>query len=1140
MPMPVEQYNELIKDIEKEKIPGYELENALTSGLYDNLTEEQTIKLYVSILKTNRYLYPVIKGLSKNEAKLNRTLLKEDPFFVFIIGQDCLTSDMWHVVLAKIPQLLTFVPAHFFDPSQSANLPILELVPQIIEDARLNNRLDHIPEHYRDNEELCLEIIQNDFMQIKYVPLSVLSSASFMANDAVQLALQRLREAVSKDWKLIEYSNLPAIIIDESTAIAAANQNWQALNYIPKTIFTSNPQGFTQAIEAFIKYLEEKSSKGNYNSREALNEIPLHCRTLEVCLKGLELHYQAFRYFPKEICNSNFVNRCRKNSFFGRYILTELGDYAKTTMLTDNEYEQICLDVLQKEIDQFANIPYVYRNLSLCLKLADNLNPKFLSFIQDYSHNAKLSLEEYRQVVLTSISKQITAVDSPFLASLNRQVLDSDLWLALLKKDGLALQYLSLYGPADLRAEELAMLQQSAVTTNGEALSFIEPEKRSYAICWHAINNNPKVISYLFDYQKSGLKEKEFMTLCSVAVSKDDEAILSIPFQFRDFNLWEKAINRNGLKLKELIEFYEGGNPTKITENQFKQLCLKAITTDAEAFQYLPKKYRDYTSLKWIVEQNSDAIKTIYQKSTETSLEQNQLNELVNIAYNADRAHFQYLPSEKQTSWEYAATLSADGMLLQMCMQTAGWGLLEKNQQEELMVLAVKTSPMSLQFVNSIDRAQIINLASAQELLRTDYNCLQFFPNLDYEAEKNKVLNNVEYLVVTTGYYSDREVADSVRIYSAHPKRKGKVLHYSTSQNLKDLLNELEQKNEGGSLNLVLLGHANTHSQDICNLTPTNIANLLLTHDRITRVTLFGCHTANAKKQDREFDETQDALIRFPIPTNPCGMLVMNTIPSQDRYGNLLNAVKSDKEGNKAEEALILIRAEEPHRSQPLLIYIQQKDQNIITHTLELDKNQYKRLGQLLGDKKKDFPYPRSKKLGSDYSIHKGGKTASYLTREQIEKLDILLRLNLTLLTQDNSTYAQVKSKYPFFRQEKIDSKEAHRLLPSLQKKVIEAIENEPKFKRSIEVKGYSHVMSVDFKEKRMKAGSISYSSAYQKARKPSKFFDRKQDNIDREALDKFYQNQLSKKQASNSSGDDNSEDKSSYKSITYTMPKKP
>lgn len=369
--------------------------------------------------------------------------------------------------------------------------------------------------------------MQTSPKQIGDVPKHLLENQAFISNPIVIQAIKQQRKKIIENWENIK--DMPSVVIDLETAIAAANQNWQALNYIPAEVYQSKPDAFATSIQSFITHIINNVEYGVLSAINVIIKIPMHFRTREVCLAAASKHTQSLQHFPQKILTYEFIQDCiKQDKFFASFFdLSMLNHYQQTTALNQSQYQQICIQFLKNRHDIFFTIPISNRTYAFCAQLLEKTGGDFLKYIQDFKNNSSLTKEEYKSLILKAVELVKEGESHKLIGYFNTEVLNFKVWHALVKKDPFALQCLdSTLEKAPLSEDEVQQLYRTALQVNGEAIKHVPVQQRSFPICSIAVWSKPDALVNLIDFKnQSTLREEEFLRVSKDAVQKGGLAL---------------------------------------------------------------------------------------------------------------------------------------------------------------------------------------------------------------------------------------------------------------------------------------------------------------------------------------------------------------------------------------------------------------------------------------------------------------------------------------------------------------------------------------------------------------------------------------------------------------------------------------
>lgn len=632
-----------------------------------------------------------------------------------------------------------------------------------------------------------------------------------------------------------------------------------------------------------------------------------------------------------------------------------------------------------------------------------------------------------------------------------------------------------------LTKNEYINLCLSAVKDHLENFKAIHVTNRDTELCLRLVREYDEkhlknLMSIMWDYQKETvLTFKNFIEMLSVAIERNKEVLDAIPNELLNIDFCMALVNING---KYLQKISENSKSLPLSDEQFKNICIASVKQNAQALEYAPKKWRNFALCLDGVSKQGLLLKTIsdYENSTE----------------------------------------------------------LTEEEFKTIMINAVSNNALALEHVPEKYRNFVIDSITPEALLKANYSAIKYFPK-DYNRDViNNYLTNIEHIIIVNDPGYDREIRDSYKSYSSHAKRADKTI-LCQKEDLDDLFKMLNSVNHDKPINLVILGHAASGVDKLAGVSPEDITLLIKQNPNLERVTLLGCRTGVAKALDKEKLMAQNYQNTLKKPS---GLVLTSKISDHKQYGNYISRLSSDKDGLLSDEVYILINCSTKDEEKYKLLHAKKsntsdskEDFQVIEY--DINKEQLKTIAIILGNKdgKLKFPGKNSQDL-----YYRGGKSNPYLTSNEInEVFEIITNPDQSTykFSKSHPLYKQYKNEYPFLGSATIEQAEYPKLLNSLQKKVVDAIQNDPDIDREIIVKGYTQLVHVDTKEKQMKTGSYYYTTAYKKAGNQSTFFSDK-DNIDRKELKNYHDKVIANMEAGKV------DDESQLKSIKFkTTPAK-
>lgn len=1124
MPVSDQIFQEYLKSILDEDLEGAELDAALSGDEFKDFDDKQLEEIYIaSITKNPVLIFSIPKGKQthslflaavqinpilasalpeseKNQPDILLLRIKHDGSELGRIPIEKRSYELCSIAIEDYWFSIASVPDEFLDESVPKNAIFISALNHAKKAFREQGApLSFIPPSKRDLDS-CVFAVQRKWQEIVDVP------AEFLKDPRFEYALNQCSEIIKNNWRELE--KYPEKVVSVDAYIYAAKQDWRALKFVPQTMLATNSE-FDEAINAY-----HTAIKKNW---EIINTMPPHLLNYEICLDAMSQSIQAFTFIPKKFRTYDLCLKKTNDILVGPFMLAELQNYHETSALTKDEYESICMQSIRLSPEYIRYVPYSSRDYSLCSKLATVCPFVLLNYIGDYKKDTSLNFEDYKKIVVSCIEHLPKPVNTDaILDCVPTDTRDYNFWETLLKKDGLALARLNQHDLANLNLtkDQYRRLCANAVIQNGMALANVPIEFRDYHFCYMSISSNALALSIIQQYKENSvITDDEFNKLCNLAVSQDGESIQYTPIEMRDYQLCFSAVKSNWKSLAIIQDYTQ---TTKLTGNQFKQVCLTAVETDPQAFNYVPKDFRDFNLFCTMVKSNGMNLEIInhHMSSGDITVSDNEYNQLCDLAFFQDTEALKFLPERKYSYQLFMDAVGRQGLQLEFILETKLIKTLSDTNYNNLILEAVRNNPMALKFLNDKDKAFVIDTLTPEKILTLDYAARQYFPSHpDYHDKIQGLLSNIEHVVLASGFERDREIGDTFAIYSNHPKRKNKTLHCSEKSFTETLFSDIKkaQTHAPKQINLVLLDHAAYQSVSMFNMGVKDITDVLKKHEHIHRVTLLGCQTA--KSQMLEQEEAMIKALKTRAPRFASGLILMSIEPDPTQYEKYLQKMATDNKKQVANEVYLLINSGTKTKPEYKLTHVSRnplQPDKFETTTTILNADQLSKIGKIIGNQQGKIPFPSSKKETTATLYYRGGKSSEFLSADEVDKMTAIAnneedRFNFS---RSQPGYKKNKTKYPFLTIAELNynEKEASKLLPSFLKLVVDGIHADSQIKRDIDVKGYTHVMHADLQNAQMKSvDEYSYTTEYKRAKKPSNFFSKSTDNIERQVANKYY-----------------------------------
>ncbi len=1036
---------------------------------------------------------------------------------------------------------LIAVKKHYF---LKKYLPEIELQNYDIHYAAVSQSgwcLEDVPMSMRDKKMCMAAIADSGLMALAHVP------------DEFH-ELEQVKSVITKCYEMLDkYSGafpaLPKSKRDLDSCIKAVNHAYQNIIHVPEQ-YLNRPE-FKQAIEKW--QASQLESLNNDNALETIKSAPPQILTQEICNLAAQNNMKVILNVPFEYRTYALFKAAISKTYFVAEIFPYLYQYQKNTKLTKSHYKSLLDEILND--DSILELDFIPAPMKPEIYLAIiSKKPEKINEILELAAKNNFSKEQINSIIDAAINK-----DPLIIKNIPTENHNYDRWLAIIKNNPLALEFLTNYKQSNITEEQyvdlckisvkrqgLALkhvlpefrkkeINTEAVKSNGLALEFIAIDDRQFDLMLDSVNGNGFAIQfidhikqtnltsdqlqilYLAAVKKTGLALKYIpealrnKTICSDAVEQNGLALEFVPKHLTDFDMILTSVNENGIAIK----FIKNHKDYFITDEQYVELCLTAVK-------------RNYLALKHISPDTCNremaliAIKG-WAGNLEFIPERLRDREICLLAVQSDGDMLKFVPMDLRDDAMCLAAVKSRGLALEHVPIA--------RRSDMIIEESVKQNVASLTFIEDNVKLKIIEKLGFENLLISDFSLLSRLPEgHDYHSKIKDFLSTIKHIVVTKGdLYSDIEVKDAFRVYSESAKRKGKTIHVNR-YSLNDLLKLIDKYSSQERLNLVLLGHATTSSDQIADLKVSDIIEVVADNTNINTVTLLGCNSAKSLplEEEKVLDKNYREQLASTERNVYSGVALMSDFPEAEMQKDLFKKMATDEQGKTTNTIYVIVTNKTNAKTNVVTLQRDAANNQITSTNQELNDESFAKLSKLIGNTSGKLP-PTTKRMPVNY--YRGGKATSFLSPAESEQLTEILHSNEQRYSKQHPKYKQDKKAFPFMTGISIDESEEDKLQSSLLQKVTAAIRDDYRIQQEVDVKGYTKAIHVDTKERQMKVFRTHLYDKDYKGLPSQNFFTDKLDNINRKKLAEERKIELDKMTSNNKT-------ESSAKSITVRIKK--
>ena len=139
-----------------------------------------------------------------------------------------------------------------------------------------------------------------------------------------------------------------------------------------------------------------------------------------------------------------------------------------------------------------------------------------------------------------------------------------------------------------LSSQQLREVCLAAVKKNGLALQYIPNEMRDFEVCLESVNQNSNAFEHIGSQQAANLTDKEYKEICLTAIKSNANVLKFIPKDKCDFEIYLESVKKSSDAFKLIGNYHE----TKLTENEYIQICLTTVKQDGLLLKEIPKEIR--------------------------------------------------------------------------------------------------------------------------------------------------------------------------------------------------------------------------------------------------------------------------------------------------------------------------------------------------------------------------------------------------------------------------------------------------------------------------------------------------------------------------------------------------------------------
>lgn len=705
----------------------------------------------------------------------------------------------------------------------------------------------------------------------------------------------------------------------------------------------------------------------------------------------------------------------------------------------------------------FQNIPEIERTEAFYLSEVKK-NGKLLEYVPKSKYTEAIGLAAVQQ---NEWALEFVPID---------QITDK-LCFTAVKKNGQALQIV----PPNKITEEICL---SAIQGDWSALEFVPANFATEKLWLQAINNNGKAIQYI---PSNRLTEK----LCLTALEQNGLALQYVPPRLITEKICLTAVEQNGLALEDLP-------PSAFSE----KICIAAIKQNGDALLYVPTNKRSEAMYLVAVQQKGTALQHVPENERTEKLckiaiqqnglalqyviEENRTNELILIAVQQDGLALQYVPENKRTEKIYQIAVKQNGLALQY--------IPKEMRTPEIYLEAVRQNGRALEWVPEEEKASIIKILSAKEIIAKNYQAINYFPKgHHFQEEINKYLATVDHVLLNMDS-SDHELYDIQTTYANKKNRKSVCINGSknSQKDLAQLLTDIEEANNTHILHLGLIDHANVDSTQLSGISFQQIPKILKQHPTIQHVHLLGCNVAkaNISTDEKNIIETfqkkslKDDKLRY-------GFVSASTKEDSINEGMQKKCVQLCRRNNL--NGVYILNKKDEKTYVLFSIKYDFSAEKIAKITMkEIPSTRITNLKHILDNQKKELSFPKSP-----------GELINIRDKKPLSVAE-LQSLRSTAYEADrfdraHPKYKSDKTRYPFLAKVKVE-------VDDLQDSLIQKMANEisvSEIDRDITLHGATKALHVDTAKRDFKVTRTHlYPSSYKQS-----LFESRQPNIDQKKL---------------------------------------
>ncbi len=531
---------------------------------------------------------------------------------------------------------------------------------------------------------------------------------SFQANQLGQLYLK----IVDVNPDIIK--NIPQDSLTKDICISAIKGRWMNISHVPEK-FIDSDSVFEKALEAADKYIEAFGG-------EALNCLPPYKQTREQCQKALEKNIKAMPFVPEAFLDGSELKT--KLDKYRKYLLEnyknlELFDKIKLSQLSNKIINnQLSQAIIEKDIDLLPALPAKSRTLFICEIVANKIigfNSEvglndFLNFMSDYKNNTALSDSEYKDFLLDTIVK---SKNKNIIQYFKKEHYDFD----MIKE--LADHFPSETNKITETVEENFLTQKQwkeiytiALEKQGDLIESVPADLIDLSLCEIAIEQNPKTIQYLKEYQNKNLSKAEYQKLFFQAVEKEIFILHHANSDIIDFKLYKLAAEKSGANILSFDH-----NNKNITPEEYQQLYATALKTYPGGLKNIPKKSRNIDLLRIAIMHGGSAIRYIDEDEIK-AIGKEEYSKLCNEAIKQDPMAIEHIHSQYLT--QDMCAKAANISCLSLIYVPKKW--LDSDLFKELLekiYQTVETQGFMLQFIPISKRSIDICLKAVNQSIGT-------------------------------------------------------------------------------------------------------------------------------------------------------------------------------------------------------------------------------------------------------------------------------------------------------------------------------------------------------------------------------------------------------------------------------------